>query len=253
MFTQNPFIAVTELITPAGLQIYIILMILAVIFGTLFDLLDGKKARFFFQERRRSRAAATRHLGSFEVAAIALRTLLTDIITFGEFNNPRRRISHVLLFYGFLLYLLTTLLLVFGYPADYADSANSVHSSPPALIPLLWYGGILLNLLGGYWFFFFLRVNVTHDGHSPWRLQRADIFIVLLLASLTSALLFGLAQALRQDVATRVLVVLYLVFTTLLCLSVPWSKFAHMFYKPAVALQKRLDEASGASDLPRPQ
>ncbi len=244
MFTKNPFIAVTELITPAGLQIYIILMILAVILGTLFDLLDGKKIRFFFQERRRSRAAATRHLGAGEVAAIALRTLRTDIITFGEFNNPRRRISHVLLFYGFLLYLLTTLLLVFGQHADFTDSA---------LVPLLWYGGILLNLLGGYWFFFFLRVNVTHDGHSPWRLQRADIFIVLLLASLTSALLFGIAHAVQFAVATRVLVVLYLIFTTLLCLSVPWSKFAHMFYKPAVALQKRLDEASGASDLPRPQ
>lgn len=247
MFTSNPFIAVTELITPVGLQIFVILMILAVILGTLFDLLDGRKIRFFMQERRKSRAAATRHLGGAEVAAIALKTLRTDIITFGEFHNPPRRISHVLLFYGFLLYLLTTLLLVFGYPAD------SVHSRPPALIPLLWYGGILLNLLGGYWFFFFLRVNVTHDGHSPWRLQRADIFIVLLLASLTSALLFGIAQTLQFTGTTRVLVVLYLIFTTLLCLSVPWSKFAHMFYKPVVALQKRLDEASGASDLPRPQ
>jgi hypothetical protein len=45
---------------------------------------------------------------------------------------------------------------------------------------------------------------------------------------------------------------LYLFFTTLLFVSVPWSKFAHMFYKPAAAFQKRVEEAAGSSDLPAP-
>jgi hypothetical protein len=52
--------------------------------------------------------------------------------------------------------------------------------------------------------------------------------------------------------ATTILFALYIFFTTLLFISVPWSKFAHMFFKPAVAFQRRIEEATGASDLPRP-
>jgi len=35
--------------------------------------------------------------------------------------------------------------------------------------------------------------------------------------------------------------------------SVPWSKFAHMFFKPAAAFEKRLSYANGTrSNLPGP-
>jgi len=35
--------------------------------------------------------------------------------------------------------------------------------------------------------------------------------------------------------------------------SVPWSKFSHMFFKPAAALQKRVEEANGTRrNLPIP-
>ncbi|MDH3420849.1 MAG: adenylyl-sulfate reductase, partial [Gammaproteobacteria bacterium] len=40
---------------------------------------------------------------------------------------------------------------------------------------------------------------------------------------------------------------------TVLFGSVPWSKFAHMFFKPAAALEKRMAEANGTrSNLPPP-
>ena len=46
---------------------------------------------------------------------------------------------------------------------------------------------------------------------------------------------------------------LYVIATTVLFASVPWSKFAHMFFKPAAALQKRVSEADGSrSKLPPP-
>ena len=46
---------------------------------------------------------------------------------------------------------------------------------------------------------------------------------------------------------------LYLIATTVLFGSVPWSKFAHMFYKPAAAYQKRVEEANGSRrNLPVP-
>ena len=46
---------------------------------------------------------------------------------------------------------------------------------------------------------------------------------------------------------------LYLIATTVLFGSVPWSKFSHMFFKPAAAFQKRVEEANGSrSNLPAP-
>jgi hypothetical protein len=52
--------------------------------------------------------------------------------------------------------------------------------------------------------------------------------------------------------ATWILFGLYIFSTTLLFGAVRWSKFAHMFFKPAVAFQRRVEEANGSSDLPRP-
>jgi hypothetical protein len=175
------------------------------------------------------------------LAVIVAKTIATDIATFGEFCNKSRRISHALMFYGFVLYLSTTLVMVFAYPTNHY---------PPAVLPNLWHIGALMTLVGGYWFFFFLRVNVVHDGHPPWRLVRADMFIVTLLASITSALIFEWVAMSENAAAAQAFAAIYIFFTTLLFVSVPWSKFAHMFYKPVVAFQRRVEEADGSSDLP---
>ena len=46
---------------------------------------------------------------------------------------------------------------------------------------------------------------------------------------------------------------LYIIATTVLFGSVPWSKFAHMFFKPAAAFEKRVSYANGSrSNLPAP-
>jgi hypothetical protein len=152
MFTTNPFTPLTDFMSPGVMQGYIVLMVLAVAIGTLFDLLRDKKLTFFLQERQRAQAAAKQPLSAADRAAIAARTLLHDIATFGEFCNPHRRISHALMFYGFVLYLVTTVAMVFGYPTD---------TRPPVVLPILWNLGVLMTLVGGYWFFFFLRVNVV--------------------------------------------------------------------------------------------
>ena len=39
--------------------------------------------------------------------------------------------------------------------------------------------------LGGYWFWFFIRVDVAAEGNSPFRFVRADLFIVSLVLSTT--------------------------------------------------------------------
>ena len=52
----------------------------------------------------------------------------------------------------------------------------------PRILPLLWWIGGLMICLGGYWFWFFIRADVTAEGNSPLRIMRADLFILSLLA-----------------------------------------------------------------------
>lgn len=51
MFTTNPFNELALFLSPAILQGYIVLMVLAVVIGTLFDLLHDQKIKFFLQDR----------------------------------------------------------------------------------------------------------------------------------------------------------------------------------------------------------
>jgi len=244
MFTSNPFAELAVFLPPLVMQVYIVLMIAAVAIGTMFDMLHKRSARFFMQQRKKSQAAATKRLGVMDNASLAVRTLLKEVITSGEFCNPKRRISHLLMFYGFLTYLVTTVVMIFGYPTP--------ETPAPAIWPTLWNIGALMVLVGGYWFFFFIRVDVAKEGHSPFRLVRADLFIVSLLASVTFALLWEVVQTAGNLRATQIAFGIYIFFTTVLFVGVPWSKFAHMFYKPAAAFQKRVEEANGSSNLPRP-
>jgi hypothetical protein len=146
--------------------------------------------------------------------------------------------------YGFLAYVITTVIMVFWYPTPATRA--------PAILPQLWYVGNLMVCLGGYWFWFFIRVDVFAEGKSPLRVVRSDVFIVCLLASATLGLVWASLQAISSS-GTNAFFGLYLVATTALFGSVSWSKFAHMFYKPAAALEKRLEEANGSrSNLPPP-
>jgi hypothetical protein len=147
--------------------------------------------------------------------------------------------------YGFLLYVVTTVIMVFAYPAPATPT--------PAILPALWYIGALMICLGGYWFWFFLRADVAAEGNSPFRIVRADLFVVSLLASVTLGLIWAFVQTAGSTSLANVFLALYLLATTVLFGSIPWSKFSHMFFKPAAAFQKRLEQANGSRrNLPAP-
>jgi hypothetical protein len=241
---SNPFADLTVFLSPLFMQVYIVLMILAVALGTLFDMLHKSSVQFFARQWKKTKAAATRRVGGAETASLAARVILNEVATAGEFCNPQRRISHLLMFYGLLTYLFTTIVMVFGYP--------TLATPTPAIWPTLWNIGAIMLLIGGYWFFFLLRVDVAKEGHSPFRLVRADLFIVSMLASVSFALIWEIVQTAGNLTATKIFFGIYMFFTTVLFVSVPWSKFAHMFYKPAAALQRRVEEANGSSNLPEP-
>ncbi len=244
MFTSNPFAELSASIPPSVMQTYIVVMILMVAGGTLFDILHKRSAAYFFRAWRDSKGKATRQLGGGEMASLAVRTAVVEVLTSGEFCKVRRRIAPLLSFYGFLAYIITTVVMVFSYPTP--------DTPAPAILPALWNIGALMVLVGGYWFWFFLRVDVAYEGNSPFRLMRADLFVVSLLASVTLGLVWELVQATGNAAWTNLFLALYILSTTVLFLSVPWSKFSHMFYKPAAAFQKRVEEANGSSNLPAP-
>lgn len=233
MFASNPFAGISASISPALMQGYVVLMIVLVVAGTLFDVVHKGSARYFFENFRRSKRESKRSVEGGEVVAIAVKTAVVDVLASGEFCNQRRRVAHLLGMYGFVFYVLATVVMVFDASAG------------PVWAQLWWLGGLMV-CVGGYWFWFFIRVDVAAEGRSPLRLMKADLFILSLLASTT----LGLAWAWTGG-GVGVLFGLYILATTVLFAGVPWSKFAHMFFKPAAAFEKRMSEANGwAENLP---
>lgn len=244
MLTDNPYAELSALIPAVFMQAYVATMMLCVAGGTLFDIVHKKSASYFFRNWRSVRESGHLSLDAGQVIALGAKALLVDALASGEFCNVRRRIAHLMGMYGFLLYAVTTFVMVFAY------SDSSIPT--PVLLPILWYLGGLLVCVGGYWFWFFIRVDVAAEGHSPFRLVRADLFVVSLLLSNTAGLIWAGLQSMGSS-WSLVFLVVYLAATTLLFVSVPWSKFSHMFYKPAAALQKRIEDANGTRrNLPQP-
>jgi hypothetical protein len=233
MFTSNPFAELSASISPAVMQTYVVIMFLLVVVGTLFDVVHKGSAKYFFENWRRSKGKAAKPVGGGELVSIAVQTAVVDVLASGEFCNPRRRVAHLLGMYGFVLYVLATVVMVFD-------------ASAGAIWAQLWWLGGLMICVGGYWFWFFIRVDVAAEGNSPFRLMKADLFILSLLASATLGLVWAATGG-----GVGVLFGLYILATTVLFAGVPWSKFAHMFFKPAAAFEKRITRADGtAENLP---
>ena len=245
MFSNNPYSELSGFIPSAISTGYVILMVVFVVGGTLFDILHKKSARFFFKDWRNARNKGSKQVSGQQMASLAIRTFCVEVLTSAEFCTVRRRISHLLMMYGFFAYVITSAIMVVGY-------SNPTHQAP-TFLPLLWHIGVLMICVGGYWFWFFIRVDVAAEGNSPFRIVRADLFILSLLVSVTLGLVWSIAQSASMPRLTGVAFAAYAIATTVLFGSVPWSKFAHMFFKPAAAFQKRVADADASrSRLPPP-
>ena len=222
MFAINPFAALSPAVSPGVMQTYLVIMIILVAAGTLFDIVHKGSAKYFFNNFKKSKA---KPVGGGELVAIGVKTAVVDVLASGEFCNAKRRVAHLLTMYGFVLHVVATIVMVFSLSSD-------------SMWAHLWWIGGLMVLVGGYWFWFFIRVDVAAEGSPRFRVMHADLFILSLLASVTLGLLWAWSQSM-------VLFGLYIIATTVLFGSVPWSKFAHMFFKPAAAFEKRISEANG--------
>jgi hypothetical protein len=243
MFSGNPFAELSASISPVAMQTYVVVMALLVAGGTLFDIVHKKSARYFFDNWRDSKKSAKKNVGGGEAISIALQTAVVDVALSGEFCSAKRRVAHLLGMYGFVIYVVATIIMVFAYPTP--------ATLTPSVVATLWYVGALMVCLGGYWFWFFIRVDVAAEGNSPFRFVRADLFIVTLVLSTTFGLIWAWLQHAGNSGWATVFLALYLIANTVLFGSIPWSKFSHMFFKPAAAFEKRVSKANGsAQNLP---
>ncbi len=243
MFTSNPFAELSASVSPVVMQSYVAVMAFLVVAGTLFDVVHKRSARYFFDNWRDSKRNARKQVGGGEMISIAVQTAVVDVMTSAEFCTQKRRLAHLLGMYGFVIYVVTTAIMVFAYPTPATPT--------PSALATLWYIGALMICLGGYWFWFFIRADVAAEGNSPFRFMRADLFIVSLVLSATFGLIWAWLQTAGNAGWAWVFLALYLIASTVLFAGIPWSKFSHMFFKPAAAFEKRVSEANGsAQNLP---
>ncbi len=242
MITNNPFSEVASVISPSVMQGYVVLMILLVIGGTVLDMIHKQSAKYFFANSKKAQAGAKVKVGGGKKAGLAVKTVANEVLTSSEFCNSKRRMSHLMTMYGFVFFVVTTALLIFKYTG--ADAVQA-----PVLVPLLWHLGALSLCVGGYWFWFSIRVDVASEG-VKWNQfnGRGDLFILGLLFTATFALLWSFTQAIGLGGFKWLMFALFILSATVLFGSVYWSKFAHMFFKPAAAFQKKVAQADGSNE-----
>ena len=245
MITNNPFTDLSELISPLAMQGFLIVMIGLVVLGTLMDIIHKKNVKYFFNNAKKAKKSAKIELSTAQRTSVILKTVAHDIATTAELGRGKRRVAHVLGMYGTIIFWATSALLIFSFPTS--------GSSTPSAITIFWHVGAITTCLGGYWFWFFLRVDVLAEAHPWYRIIKADLFVLALLACATFALAWSYTQYSGMTGLSYLFLILYIVSNLILFGGVYWSKFAHMFYKPGAAIQKNLAEADGSRDnLPPP-
>jgi hypothetical protein len=243
MFMSNPFVELSAFIPAFAMQIYVITMFIFVLAGTILDTVHKKSAKYFFLNAEKAKKSATREVSGGEKVTIAIKTVAGEVLTSSEFSNTKRRLAHLLTMYGFIMFVITTVMMIFAEPGAVA--------SP--LVAQLWHLGAFMIAAGGYWFWFFMRVDVAALGHPWYKIVRADLFILSLLTTSTFALIWSWLQSSGPSVWSALFFGLFILSSTVLFGGVLWSKFAHMFFKPAAAFQKRLTVADGSREnLPEP-
>ncbi|EEZ80740.1 MAG: adenylylsulfate reductase [Candidatus Thioglobus sp.] len=230
----------------ADMQTYVTVMIALVIVMTIADLLHKKSATYFFQAAEKAdellaageaessignETGRLKQLSTGDKVNALVATVAIDVATAGEFSNGPRRLVHIFTMWGFVLFVAATAIIIYG-EAENAMSATA------------WNIGAIMLLVGswGYWFAF--KVDCQSEAQSYFQIDlRKDIFSLGLMGTSLATLGWEIYGG-----GTGTWFTLVLISTTALFGSVYWSKFSHMFFKPAAAYNKRIIEANGTNE-----
>ena len=247
MLSVNPFAILAETVSPIYMQSFVVLMIVLIVVGTLVDIIHKKNVKYFFENAKKAKKSAKKILTTGEKTSVILKTIASDIATTSELGAGKRRAAHLLGMYGTILFWIGSVVMIFFY---IEPSLNT-----PSVWPIIWHVGAIMTVLGGSWFWFFLRVDVYSEAQPWYRIIKADLFVLALVATSLFGLIWSFLQSLNLDDRwdDKVFLILFIISNLVLFGGVYWSKFAHMFYKPGAAIQKNLAEADGSRDnLPPP-
>jgi len=187
MITTNPFAELTATVPSIAMQLFVITMILLVIIGTFMDILHKKNVKYFFQNAQKAKKQAKRNLELGEKTTIIFKTIGSDILTTAELGAGKRRVAHLLGMYGTILFWISSTIMIFCY-----STSNSI---TPSYLPFLWHLGALMTCIGGYWFWFFLRVDVVSEAYRWYRLIQADLFVLSLVITASLGLIWSCLQS----------------------------------------------------------
>ena len=181
MFTNNPFAELALVLPTACNAILCNCNDFVSYISTGLDMLHKKNVIYFFRNAKKAKKSAKKELSAGKKTAVILKTVAHDIATTSELGMGKRRLAHVLGMYGTILFWIASVALIFKY------TDGSI--APSYVTVIMWHVGALMTCLGGYWFWFFLRVDVSAEAHPWYRIITADLFVLALLACAT----FGLA------------------------------------------------------------
>ena len=150
MLTINPFSELSNFISAIAIQTFVLAMIFLVIVGTLVDIIHKKNVKYFFENAKKAKKRATKSISTGAKTSIVVKTIASDILTTSELGAGQRRIAHLLGMYGTIIFWVTSAVMIFCY--------SKTEITTPTILPLLWHVGAIMTCLGGYWFWFFLRV-----------------------------------------------------------------------------------------------
>ena len=245
MFNINPFADLAQSIPSILMQTFVLLMFLLIALGTIFDIIHKKNVKYFFENAKKAKKNAKIELSTSKKTSVILKTVTNEILTTSELGRGKRRIAHLLGMYGTILFWVTSIIMIFFY--------SETNSITPSIYPVLWHLGAVMTCLGGYWFWFFLRVDVSAEAYPWYRIIQADLFVLSLVISATFGIVWSFLQSTNILFFDTLFFVLFCLSNIVLFGGIYWSKFAHMFYKPGAAIQRNLAEADGSRDnLPEP-
>ncbi|SMN14610.1 Adenylylsulfate reductase membrane anchor [uncultured Candidatus Thioglobus sp.] len=246
-FSTTPIATLVESIGYESMQTYVIVMIALVILMTIADLIHKGSTTYFFDAAAKAEkdlaagnAVCTvgkedtrlTQLSAGDKAGILVSTIVTDVATAGEFANPIRRLVHILTMYGFILFNAATAMIIFGENAADATLAQ------------VWNTGVIMLFIGTFWFWFSFKVDGQAEGVA-WNsiTLRKDMFSLSLMATSVTALGWSYTGG-----GEGIWFMLVILSTASLFGGVYWSKFSHMFFKPAAAYNKRIIKANGTNE-----
>ena len=173
MILTNPFLTLAETVPPFLMQSFVILMGLLILVGTVMDIIHKKNVKYFFENAKKAKLSATKTLSTGERISVISKTIVSDIATTSELGAGKRRAAHLLGMYGTILFWAGSAIMIFCYSSPSSDT--------PSFWPIIWHVGAIMTVVGGGWFWFFLRVDVYSEAQPWYRIIKADLFVLLLL------------------------------------------------------------------------